>query len=144
MEKKQTEQFANSLYKNVKMAHDSVGAILKKVEDKSLKMDLELQKKDYSSYISKLETVADEFGVSLEPENKMTKTMAQMGISMHTAFDNSPSKVAQMMIEGSTMGVIESTKALNNNQNGEPKLKQLAGDILNFERNNVERMKNYL
>ena len=63
---------------------------------------------------------------------------------MNTMVDHRPSHVAEMLIQGSTMGVIDITENMNNYSNAEQPVKDLAKQVLDFENQNIERLKTYL
>ena len=60
--------------------------------------------------------------------------------------DTSLSHIAEMMIQGSNMGIIEMNKCINTCERGgcEGGAVKLAQDIVEFEQQNLERMKKYL
>ena len=76
----------------------------------------------------------------------MTKMGAKMGILMNTLKDSTQEHLAQMLIEGTTMGVGELLRAIRDAQNngicGEAL--RLANDVLSYEEQVVEEMKGYL
>jgi hypothetical protein len=76
----------------------------------------------------------------------MTKFWATVGMKMNTLIDSSQSHIAQMMIEGSTMGVTDTTKVIHEYE-GNPECRDvldLARDIVKFEEQNIEDMKKFL
>ena len=76
----------------------------------------------------------------------MTKFWASVGIAMNTMIDASSSHLAEMVIEGSTMGITDTTKVINEYEN-DPECREaveLARKIVKFEQDNIEIMKKYL
>jgi hypothetical protein len=49
-----------------------------------------------------------------------------------------------MMIQGSTMGIIEAKKALSQSKDASRPARKLADEVIAFEQNNIERLKEYL
>ena len=70
----------------------------------------------------------------------MTETMAKF----NSMKDPSASHIAEMMINGATMGVIDMTKRLKQYQAQDPEIDALGRDVVEFEENTVTKMKNYL
>ena len=70
--------------------------------------------------------------------------MLKMGINSRTLLNTSTSHIAELMIKGSNMGVIEMEKILNQNEEAGEKPVALAKQLLDFEAKNVERLKKYL
>ena len=63
---------------------------------------------------------------------------------MKMAADPSPSKIAEMMIQGNTMGMVKSMRSLRDYQGKDPEVKQLAEKLLQTELHNIEEMKRYV
>ena len=73
----------------------------------------------------------------------MTAKMgAKMGMVMNTMLDTTTSHLAEMMINGATMGIIDLEKKLNDGGDGEAE--RLARDVLRFEKETAERLSTFL
>ena len=85
-------------------------------------------------------------GETPKEENIMTKMMSKVGMAMNTMMDSTDSHIAQMMIEGATMGVTENTKLLRKYENKgcSEKSMAIAKETIKFMEDTVERMKAYL
>ena len=134
------------LYKNVKMGVDSITKLLPKVNDDEFKSKLTDQLNGYEQYATKAKALLCNRGEEAKEETPMTKFWTGVGIAMNTMIDASSSHVAEMMIEGSTMGITDTTKIINEYE-GNPDCNEavkLARDLVKFEQNNIEIMKKYL
>ena len=134
------------LYKNMKMGVESVTKLLPKVHDGEFKSRLTDQLDGYEEFASKAKTMLCQMGETAKDEKPMVKFWSSVGIAMNTMIDASSSHIAEMIIEGSTMGITDTTKIINEYENN-PECKDavdLARDIVKFEQNNIEIMKNYL
>ena len=58
--------------------------------------------------------------------------------------DASTGHIAEMMIDGSNMGITDTTKLLNNYDTRDSDAVRLARDVVRFEEHNLETMKRYL
>lgn len=134
----------NSLYKNATMATSSINTILPKVESPKLKSELQAQLNNYSTECQDLRSKI--YAANDEPDkiNLLTKTYADAGILMSTMMNSSPSHIAEMMIQGTNMGVIEISKALNSDKNILPELKMQAETMLRKEQQYIDKLKAYL
>ena len=83
----------------------------------------------------------DEFPKEVNPAQKM---MGWIDIQMSTLNDQSNSKIAEMLLKGTNMGIIEGVKLLNHNQDNEESIKNILNNFIKFQENNVERLKKYL
>ncbi len=76
--------------------------------------------------------------------NKFKKAVTDMSINFSSAMDDSTSHLAQMMIEGSNMGIIDMQKKLNEYTDVDPDVKNLAMSLNDFERQSIDQLKKYL
>jgi len=65
---------------------------------------------------------------------------------MNTMMDSSDSHLAQLIAEGSTMGITDSIKLLRDYENTDvsEEALSLVRDIIKFEENNLEKAKSYI
>ena len=134
------------IYENVKMGADSIINLLPKVEDSRLKSDMSVQLSGYEKFANRARKELQEMGIEAEEKGFMTKAMAKVGMEFNTMMDVSLSHIAEMMIQGSNMGMIEMNKLLNTCErcDSEDGAVGLAREIVAFEEKNLERMKKYL
>ncbi len=146
--KSATLDLLERLYKNIKMGSDSIISLLPKIggEDTKFKSDLTVQLEGYETFAKRINTLLGEANESPCEESMMTKMSAKLGTTMSTLMDFSVSHIADMMIQGSTMGVTDTIKLLREfeNTNASEGALALARDIVKFEEKNIERIKAYL
>ena len=66
-------------------------------------------------------------------------------INMQTLTDKSPSHIAEMLIIGSNMGVIDAIKNIKKyEQEAEANIIKLMKKLLRFEENNIQQLKKFL
>jgi len=58
--------------------------------------------------------------------------------------NKTPSHISEMLIQGSTMGIIDITKKIKEYPNVDKEILDLANKLLKLEQNNVEECKKYL
>lgn len=139
-------ELLEQLYKNVKMGSDSIIKLLPKVSDGKFKTDLTDQLNGYESFAAKAKSRLKEMGAEAKEENPMVKLWSSIGMAVSTMTDSSDSHIAQLVAEGSNMGVTDSIKLLREYENtnvSEGTLK-LVRDIIGFEEKNLERAKSYI
>ena len=139
------EKLLNNIYQNVKMGVDAINTLLPKVENQAMRQDLTTQLLGYEEFSTQATKLLLEQGKTPKEISAFQKIPAEAGIHMNTLRDRSNSNIAEMMINGSIMGIIDTTRTLNQCRETCPKqLTQLAHDIIDFEDNNVTRMRAYL
>ena len=144
--KSATAELLVAVYKNVKMASDSLLNLMPKVKDDKLKNDMTVQISVYEGFASRAAKLLAEESVKPEEESMMTKLGAKMGMAMNTMRDSTASHIAEMIIEGSVMGVNDVTKAIHEAEqrgvSGEPL--HLAQHLCEYEEQIAEDFKSYL
>ena len=138
------EYILNEINKGIKMGMDSISSIAEKVTDDQLKDDLQSEYNQYNAILNDVNAKLgkyEEFPKELNPAQKM---MGWFDIQMSTLTDNSDSKIAEILIKGTNMGIIEGVKLLNNNPETTPEIKNILTNFIQFQENNVERLKKYL
>ncbi len=145
-EKSHTKPFLGELYKNIKMGADSIINIMDKVENGELRQELTSQLNRYEEFAKEIGSMIRDEGGTPEEEGMLAKMGAKIGMAMNTMMDSTSSHIAQMMIEGATMGITENTKLIRQyeNKNCSEKSLSLARQTVKFMEDSVERMKNYL
>ena len=140
-----TEEFLGDLYKNVKMGADSIVNILPKVQDGELKQELTAQLNRYEEFAKEIGDMIYEGGEVPKEEGMMAKLSAKVGMAMNTMMDSTSSHIAQMMIEGATMGITENTKLIRQyeNRSCSERSLSLAKQTVKFMEDSVERTKKY-
>ena len=128
------------------MGSDSIVKLIPKVSDGKFKSDLTDQLNGYESFAAKAKSRLKEMGAEAKEENPMVKLWTSIGMTVSTMTDSTDSHLAQMIAEGSNMGVTDGIKLLRDYENtnvSESSLK-LVRDVISFEEKNVERAKSYI
>ena len=104
----------DELNKGACMGMDAIKFVLDKVEDDEFHSLLERQYNGYKKISDKICELYPEYS-NKEPHetNAMNKVMTWYGIEMKTMFDKSNSKIAELLLQGTNMGIIEGRKLLN-------------------------------
>ncbi len=134
----------NALYQNAEMGTDSIKHIFPKVHDNKLRGELRTQLSNYSDQTNALSSQMKSRNMTPKPVSKMAKAMTSMGITLNCARDNSTQHIAEMLIQGTNMGVIKINKALNRSVTAEPELVREAKEMLSKEQHYIDNLKSYL
>ena len=141
-----TAELAGLIYKNMKMGADSIINLLPKVEDEKVKTRMTEQLDGYEKYAKQARRILEVEGATPREEGMMAKMGAKMGISMKTMVDSTSSHIAELLMEGSVMGICEITRALRQFENTDcsEETLRLCRDIITFENDNLEKAKKFL
>ena len=102
---KKTEEALAEIYRNAQLALQSISNILPAVEDETLRDILSRQHESYEHFSAKASILARDMGLELKDPNPMKKMMMWGSIKMSTMTDNSRSHIAEMMVQGTVMGI---------------------------------------
>ena len=143
---KRDVEVLEDLYKNEKMGSDSILKVMPKASNEKFRAALTCQLSGYERFFEKAKEMLSERGYKAKEENPMTKLWASIGVAMNTMVDSSDSHLAQMVVEGSTMGVTDTLKLLRESENSgvSEKTLKMMRDIISFEEKNVEIMKGFI
>ena len=134
----------DELSKGSCMGIDAINFIMDKVTDSNLKEELERQCNEYKEIASKVEKIYKDYSDSEPHEtNIVNKAMTWYGIEMKTLTDESTSKIAELLMQGTNMGIIEGRRLLNR-KDLEPKVDKLISEYVNMQEKAVEKLKNFL
>lgn len=132
------------VYKGVKMGMDAISYVSDKTNDEGFK---EVLNHEYSMYNNILDKVDDAYSNYSEIPGDYSlkdKAMLWYGIQINTIKDTSSSKLAELLVQGTNMGIIEGRRLLNHNKELDTDVDKLLNDFVNFQEESVEKLKKYL
>lgn len=144
MEKNTNLYVLNEVHKGAKMGMDSISTVSEKVSEPNFKDNLSFQYNQYGDILDSINEIYKKYGEIPQDDNPMTEAMSWMGIQMNTIKDKSNSHIADMLIQGTTMGIIEGRKLLNQNPNVDGEVRQVLNTFVEMQENNVEKLKTFL
>lgn len=134
----------DELNKGCCMGSDAVKFILEKIEDPKFKETCENLLEKYEDMEEKINKVYDKYSDDEPHEtNTMNKIMTWYGIQIRTITDGSDSKLAEMLLQGLNMGIIEGRRLLNH-KHEDPKVNELMQEYVNTQEKYVEKIKEFL
>lgn len=134
----------NDAYKNAHIALQSIADLLPSVEHHALKTELKSQYEGYDNVIREMSNFMLSKNITPKDVNFFKKAMLWGSIKMKVAMNNSKNQIAEMMINGSVMGINELTAMMNESENLLPEVKELIEKLLRLEEDYVDRLKQYL
>lgn len=149
------------IYKGATMGTQSIQLLLPKVTNARFRSDLQTQYKQYQTTAENAEQGMKNLGCCPQELTSQQQMMLKMAVCGKTLCNRETSHLAQLMIEGSNMGIISLTKALNSygrpvdnpaqseqeSQNAnvpQNAAADLARTTIQNEENNISRLKIYL
>lgn len=139
-------ELLEDIYKNVKMGADSIINLMSRVKDEALRLEMTYELDRYESFARRASTLMAERGLRAKEENPITKVSAKIGMAMNTMADSTTPHLAEMLIQGSSMGITNMLKLINVSEDCglQGEAMKLAREAVDFQENSVERLKKFL
>lgn len=134
----------NEVNKGIKMGMDAISNISDKVCDSNFKKELLFEYNKYNDILNEVNSELNNSGSFPKDLNPMQKALGWMSVEMNNLEDDSTSHMAELMIQGSNMGIINGVKLLNQNPNLETNVQSILNKFVVSQQNNVEQLKKYL
>ena len=139
------QDILDEVNKGCAMGMDAIKDILVKVEDENFKNTLENEYDKYKEIHHRIEETYDEYSDDEPTETSaFNKVMTAMMTDMKLISDHSDSKIAELLLQGTNMGIIEGRKLLNNKDNIDKKVESILKDFIKMQEESVEIYKKYL
>ena len=137
----------DELNKGACMGKDAIHYIMDKVEDNGLKKELNRQYHKYKVMSDEIHKLYPEYAEDNDEEphetNAMTRFMTWSGIEMKTMNDDSTSHLAEILMQGTNMGIIEGRRLLNH-KGEDPQINKLLDEYVEMQEEAVEKLKEFL
>ncbi|MBQ2836082.1 MAG: hypothetical protein IJE68_04540 [Clostridia bacterium] len=132
--------------KGATMGMDAIHFVSEKVGDERFKKVLDVEYNKYKEITTRVNDIYSQYNTEKEPHetNAMNKMMAWYGINMRTMTDQSNSKISELLMQGTNMGIIEGRRLLNNNPSVDTEVRQILDDFVVMQEDSVETLKKYL
>lgn len=134
----------NQLHQNADMGRDSIRHIIKLSSDVEFLHALTSQLEEYEHAYDNSERFLRELDAVPMNASPVAKTMSHLSSTMKNLINPSTSKLAEMMVDGNTMGITNLTKQINAYQGTRQDILALAKEQLSMEEKNLKEMKRFL
>lgn len=132
--------------KGTTMGMDAIHFVLSKVGDDRFKKVLDVEYGKYKEIANRVDNIYSQYTMAKDPQetNAMNKMMTWYGVNMKTMNDKSNSKISELLMQGTNMGIIEGRRLLNNNPSIDNEVRQILNDFVVMQEDSVETLKKYL
>ena len=137
-------ELLNFVYQNSQMGVVTIKQLIGIANDVSFIKHLESQFNEYKEINTEAERLLNENGYDEKGISAFEKIRTYLMINLQTLTDKSPSHIAEMLIVGSNMGVINAVKNLKKYDDAKPDILSLMERLLRFEENNIQELKQFL
>lgn len=140
----ETIQLLRDVARNARTGEEAISQLMEKVESAEMRGELDRELQQYQSTARQAESALAAAGGTPEPIGIMQKAGMWAGTQMNTLTDRSNAHIAEMVIQGATMGIIEMTKARNSCPDADPGAAGIASRFIVDQNDIIERQKAYL
>ena len=132
---KKSEEVLAEVHRNCQLAIQSISDILPEVDDTAVKEELLKQHEEYERISSKAATLARNKNVELKNPGPIKKAMMWTSIKVNTMKDDSRAHIAEMMVQGTVMGItaLKTTLSQMSDDYADTEIKHLAEELLHTE-----------
>ena len=131
--------------KGATMGMDAIDIISEKAKDEEFQNVLKIEYEKYKDISRRVNDLYSNFS-DKEPHetNAMNKMMTWYGVQMKTMSDDTTSKLSELMMQGTNMGIIEGRRLLNQNENASSDVKSILNEFVVMQEDSVETLKKFL
>ncbi len=144
MKMKDSKEILTSALNTVQMGQIGIRSALDCAIQTDLKQALESQLKEYDAIETQLGSIASSRSWELKEIDPAIRAMSNMMLKMRLIGGDKDSKIAAMMINGNTRGMILGLKNLHRFHSVDPKVENVCQKLLDTEVENIRQMQGFL
>ena len=141
---KNGKEILSSLLKTTQMGQLGIRSCLNTSMRPGLRKALESQLREYDTIESEAHAIASQRGWEVEELDPALRFMTDAMTRMKLSRGNCDSRIADMMIQGNTKGMIKGLKNLHQFPQPDEKIRTLSQKLLDCETANIRQMQSFL
>ena len=138
------KEVLSSALKTTQMGQIGIRSVLDTTMKPQLRQALEDQLKEYDSIETEAHTIAFQRGWEVPELDPAVRFMADRVTRMKLMGRNSDSRIAAMMIQGNTRGMIKGLKNVHHMKQPDQRVQTLTQKLLDCETANIRQMQQFL
>ena len=141
---KNSQQILSSVLKTTQMGQIGIRSVLDTRMRPGFRRALEQQLREYDQIETEAHTLAAQRGWELKDLDPALRMMSNMVTRMKLSAGGSESKIADMMIQGSTKGMIKGLRNMHQFPREDSRISALSQKLLDTENANIRQMQAFL
>ena len=141
---KNSQQILSSVLKTTQMGQIGIRSVLDTRMRPGLRRALEQQLREYDQIETEAHTLAAQRGWELKDLDPAVRMMSNMVTRMKLSAGGTESKIADMMIQGNTKGMIKGLRNMHQFPREDSRITALAQKLLDTETANIRQMQAFL
>lgn len=135
----------NSIRKTTQMGCYGIRTVLEETEDHEIREALRSQLAEYENIYSEADRLLREREGRVKNVSPLARYSSAMSAKMKVRMSDDPtSKIAELMLQGNTRGMIKSVQNIRSMGLLDPKVSGLSNRLLQTEQANIDQMKGFL
>lgn len=139
-----TQKLLQSVVENARTGLDACEQLIAKTKEPGIRDQLMTQRAKYQNFAQDAERALYAAGGQPHAKNPMGRMGMWMGIQMNTLTDDSASHIAEIAIQGATMGVIEMSRDRAALAEASAEAQGMASGFIVSQQENIEALKAFL
>ena len=144
MKMKSSKEVLSSVLKTTQMGQVGIRSLLDTSMRPALRKALESQLREYDSIESEAHSIASQRGWELRELDPAVRFLSDRMTRMKLSRGNRDSKIADMMIQGNTKGMIKGLKNLHQYPHQDDRISNISQKLLDCETANIRQMQGFL
>ena len=141
---KNSQQILSSVLKTAQMGQVGIRSVLDTRMRPGLRRALEQQLREYDQIETEAHTLAAQRGWELKDLDPAVRMMSNMVTRMKLSAGGTESKIADMMIQGNTKGMIKGLRNMHQFPREDSRITALSQKLLDTETANIRQMQAFL
>ena len=138
------QRVLNDIIKTCQMGVNGINVVMDKTSQPALRQALKVQRREYSDIEQRSKLLAQRKGYRIDQLKPITRRMGAMMSKGQLLLGEPNSKIAGMMIQGNTRGMLLSLKNMRRCNDPDPQVAELAQKLLDTEKNNIVSMEGFV
>lgn len=139
-----SKELLTSVLHTVQMGQSGIASVTDSAVRPGLKKELNQQLAQYDATEKKVRQIAKKNGWEMKDIHPGILKMSDMMAKMRLMGGERDSKIAGMLIQGNTRGMIQCMKNLRQSKQAKAEVRDLAQELLEQEKQSIENSKGYL
>ena len=139
-----SQRVLNDIIKTSQMGINGINVVMSKTRQPALRQALKVQRREYSDIEQHAKLLAQRKGYKIDQIKPINRKMGAMMSKTQLLVGDPDSKIAGMMIQGNTRGMIKGLKNLHQFPESDGQVSTLSQKLLDCENANIRQMQGFL
>ena len=139
-----SQRVLNDIIKTSQMGINGINVVMPKTSQPALRQALKVQRREYSNIEQQAKLLARQKGYRIDQLKPISRKMGALMSKGQLLMGEPNSKIAGMMIQGNTRGMILSLKNMRRCDCPDPQVADLSQKLLDTEKNNIVSMQGFV